>query len=76
MNLQTYHVVKTEKQKLVFLGIRSHFVAVASHLQTRLHLNNTLLRDLGGLNPTKKAKRSTVASIQNLSQRLQPLLET
>lgn len=34
------------------------------------------MRDLGCLNPTKRAKRSTVASIQNLSQRLQPLLDT
>ena len=67
--------LKTEKQKLVFLGIRSYYAAIASHMQTKLPLSNTLLRDLGCLNPTKRTKQSTVVSIQNLSRKLQPQID-
>ena len=46
-----------------------------SHMQTRLPFDNTLLRDLGCLNPSKRSKRSTVISVQNIARKLQPQLD-
>ena len=63
------------KQKLAILGIRAFYVATVSHLQSWLPLGNKLSRDLGCLNPLKRDWKSTDASIQNLSKKLQPQLD-
>ena len=47
--------LKAKKQKSALLGIRSFYIAVVSHMQSRLPLSNTLLRNLGCLNPKKKS---------------------
>ena len=49
--------------------------ATVSHLQSRLPLDNKLLRDLGCLNPLKRTRKSTDTSIQNLTRKLQPQLD-
>ena len=61
-----------DQQKGAFLGMRSFFKAAASHLQSKLPLQNELLRQLGCLNPLKKEKKSTLISIQSISSVLQP----
>ena len=49
------------------LGIRSFFQSAAKHLQKKLSLKNKVLRQLGGLNPTKKKADSRVTSIEGLA---------
>ena len=68
--------LKSEKQKSALLGIRSFFAAVVSHMQSKLPLDNTLLRNLGCLNPTKRDKRTTLISIKNVSSMIQPQLDS
>ena len=68
--------LKSEKQKSALLGIRSFFAAVVSHMQSELPLDNTLLRNLGCLNPTKRDKRTTLISIKNVSSMIQPQLDS
>ncbi len=67
--------LKSEKQKSILLGIRAFNVAAVTHMQSRLPLQNTLLRHLGCLKPAKMTKRSTVTSIQNLVRKLLPRLD-
>ena len=63
-----------EVQKRVLLGIKSFYIAVIVHLQTRLPLNNGLLKALGCLNPKKRQRTSTVNSIAELARKLQSSL--
>ena len=63
------------KERLALLGIRAFYVATVSHVQLRLPLGNKLLRDLGCLNRLKRDRKSTDASIQNLTRKLQPQLD-
>ena len=58
--------------KRCFSGNAMIFKAAASHLQSKLPLQNELLRQLGCLNPLKKVKKSTLISIQGISSVLQP----
>ena len=44
-------------------------------MHTRLPLSNTLLRDLGCLNLTKRERKITATAIRNISRGLQPLLD-
>ena len=72
---QTLSKLEPDAQKAMLLGIQAFFIATVSHLQTMLPLNNRLLKDLGFLNPSKKQRGSTLASIQNLARKLQPSLD-
>ena len=44
--------------------------------ENKIPLGNELLRQLGGLNPTKRHKQSTVLSIQNIASVLQPKINS
>ena len=68
-------LLKPDKQKVAIIGMRSFYGATVSHLQTRLPLNNTLLQDLGCLNPSNRARKTTTVAIQNLARKLQPQLD-
>ena len=61
------------KQELAILGIRAFYSATGANLQLRLPVGNTFLRDPGYLNPIKRNRRSTDASI--LTRHLQPQLD-
>ena len=61
-----------DQQKGAFVRMQLFFKAAASHLQSKLPLQNELLRQLGCLNPLKKEKKSTLISIQGISSVLQP----
>ena len=63
------------RKALACLNPAKQKLATVSHLQSRLPLGNKLLRDLGCLNPLKRDRKSTDASIQNLSKKLQPQLD-
>ena len=54
------------------LGMRSFFSTATSYLQQKLPLSNELLRQLGCLNPKKRDRKSTVASIYSIKCVLQP----
>ena len=54
------------------LGMRPFFSIATSYLQQKLHLSNELLRQLGCLNPKKRDRKSTVASIESITCVLQP----
>ena len=64
-------LLKSDKQKTAFLGMRAFWGAAVSHLQAKLPLNNRLLKDLGCLNPLKRT-----ISIHNLSRKLLPEFDT
>ena len=65
---------EVQKRVLLVLGIRSFYIAVIVHLQTRLQLNNGVLKALGYLNPKKRQRTSTVNSIAELARKLQSSL--
>ena len=65
-----------DQQRNALLGMRSFFKVTASYLQLKLPLDNALLRQLGCLNPQKREKKSTVLSIQNITNILQPKLSS
>ena len=64
--------LQTEKQKRSMLGMRSFFSTATSYLQQKLPLSNELLRQLGCLNPKKRDRKSTVASVESITCVLQP----
>ena len=64
--------LQAEKQKRSMLGMRSFFSTATSYLQQKLPLSNELLRQLGCLNPKKRDRKSTVASIESITCVLQP----
>ena len=66
--------LQSGRQKHAKLGIREFFSITTSCLQQKLPLNNELLRQLGCLNPTKRDRKSTVASIQSITCAFQPKL--
>ena len=65
-----------DQQRTAVLGIQAFFVSVTSYLQQKLPLSNEFLCQLGCLNPSKKGKKSTVESIQNIAKVLQPEVST
>ena len=76
---KTRKLLKTlspDQQKNTMLGIRSFFSTTASFLLEKLPLSNQLLRELGCLNPVKRKKDSTVASIESIASKLQPNIST
>ena len=56
--------------------MRAFWGAAVSHLQAKLSLNNTVLMDLGCLNPLKRECKFTTISIQNLTRKLLPEFDT
>ena len=64
--------LQAEKQKRSMLGMRSFLSPATSYLQQKLPLSNELLRHLGCLNPKKRDRKSTVASIESVTCVLQP----
>ena len=69
-------LLKPGKQRAALLGLLAFFGEAVSHLQTKLPLNNRVLKDLGCLNPLKRERKSTTISIQNLSRKLLPDFDT
>ena len=69
-------LLKPNKQKAAFLGMRTFWGAAVSHLQAKLPLDNRVLKDLGCLNPLKGERKSTPISIQNLTRKLLPEFDT
>ena len=63
-----------EALKSSMLGMRSFFSTATSYLQQKLPLSNELLRQLGCLNPKKRDKKSTVASVESITCVLQPIV--
>ena len=61
------NALQAEKQKRSMLGMRSFFGTATSYLQQKLPLSNELLRQLGCLNPKKRDRKSTVASIESIT---------
>ena len=69
---KTLNALQAEKQKRSMLGMRLFFSTATSYLQQKLPLSNELLRQLGCLNPKKRDRKSTVASIESITCVLQP----
>ena len=65
------NALQVEKQKRSMLGLRSFFSTATSYLQQKLPLSNELLRQLGCLNPKKRDRKSTIASIESTTCVLQ-----
>ena len=63
-------LLKPDKQKAAHLGLHTFWGAAVSHLQAKLPLNNSVLKDLGCLNPLKRERMSTTIYIQNLTRKL------
>ena len=68
-------VLKPDQQRSPLLAMRAFFVSAITHLQSRLPLNNNVLKDLGCFNPLSRNEKTTLISIQNLTRKLQPTLD-
>ena len=61
------NALQAEKQKRSMLGMRLFSSTATSYLQQKLPLSNELLRQFGCLNPKKRDRKSTVASIESIT---------